>query len=84
MPEAVGGTKKPSGGQRMPQDGTQKAPEGPRMPKDGSRIRVFTCFPCDPFLSYVFLRVGGRFDAPGWLPDTCFYVFSLRVADAPG
>ena len=33
----------------MHQDGTQMAPEGPRMPQDGSRIRFFTCLPCDLF-----------------------------------
>ena len=57
--------------------------------------RVFTCRrgprraqEADP---YVFLRVfleSGRGprrpeDAPGWPPDTCFYVFSLRVAEPP-
>ena len=57
---------------------------------------VFTCRrgprraqEADP---YVFLRIfleSGRGprrpeDAPGWPPDTCFYVFSLRATEAPG
>ena len=68
MPEALGGTKRPSGGPRMPQDGPQKI-QGCRF------IRVFTCrrgartlmirvFTCQrgPRMaqeadSYVFLRV---------------------------
>ena len=47
------------------------------MPQDGSQIRVLR----------VFLESGRGprmpEDAPGWPPDTCFYVFSLRVAEPP-
>ena len=92
MPQDV--PQEAPGGPTMPQD----SPRDVFLRGFLAGVQNHTCFYVSAVVSrrltaprYVFLRVflasdrGPRRveDAPGCLPDTCFYVFFLRVAEPP-
>ena len=76
----AGGPRRHEEALRRPEDAPGALQEAPRSPQEAPGSRIISVL-------RVFLGSGRGprmpEDAPGWPPDTCFYVFFLRVAEPP-